>query len=220
MKLLAVIAAFTAAAFGALASPLELQPPEENRLPGPAGFSITSIITKGSSCPTGGISYTLNPTSTAVTLLFSGYYTGVGPNKPVPPPPYFSTSQRRCSITLSLRIPSGYKLSIPTVAYHGYYHLEERVIVTHRAACAFLGQGAYNTATSTRTGPVDGLVDTLDTFDRSCSAWTCTTSGSVTTPLDLNTRIQLSNIQDTSKSGWLTTDGRFAIDLNFSWEKC
>ncbi|KAH9474317.1 putative secreted protein [Psilocybe cubensis] len=184
-------------------------------VPAPAGFNITSLGVNGSGCPPGSTYYLLNPDRTAVTVTFSQFFAEAGPGIPI------SQNRKNCQLTLGVYVPPGFTFGIATVDYRGYYQLDKSVTAAQQSIYYFQGVVTQATARSDLTGPVDGADYTYrDAFDL---VSTVTSPCGVSSVLNIQSDLRVSNSKNTKGSGYIATDSidtALATTFNFQWQKC
>jgi hypothetical protein len=207
---------FTLSVFAApadrITSSVEL---DDNSVPAPPGFNITSLGVNGSGCPPGSTYYVLNPTRTAVTVTFSEYFAEIGPGIPL------SASRKNCQLTFGVHVPGGFTFGIATVDYRGYYQLDDKVTANQQSIYYFQGVFTQATARSNLLGPVGGSYYTYrDNFDL---VSTVLAPCGKDTVLNIQSDIRVSNADNKQGSGYIATD---SIDtaltqvFNFQWKTC
>lgn len=113
-----------------------------------AGVTINSIQAIGSGCKDPSTyAVNLSDDKKAFTLTFSEFIAQVGPGVPL------IESRKNCSITLSLKVPSGWQYTIGTFNYRGFMDLAPRIRAEHTTTYYFQGQGRTGTFAAAEVGP-------------------------------------------------------------------
>ncbi|TFK28356.1 hypothetical protein FA15DRAFT_701034 [Coprinopsis marcescibilis] len=184
-------------------------------VPAPAGFKITSLGVLGTGCPPGTSYYVLSPDNSAVTVTFSEYFAQAGPGIPI------AQNRRNCRLTFGVNVPPGFTFAIGTVDYRGYYQLDRGVTGGQSASYYFQSLLNESFARKELVGPVDGA-DYIyrDQFDLIA---TNTSPCGVSTVLNVNTELRVSNTGNRQGSGYIATDSVDAhlnTTYNFQWQTC
>ncbi|KDR84683.1 hypothetical protein GALMADRAFT_133925 [Galerina marginata CBS 339.88] len=184
-------------------------------VPAPPGFNITSLGVNGSGCPPGTAYYLLNVDRTAVTVTFSQYYAEGGPGIAI------SQNRKNCQLTFGVSVPPGFTYGIATVDYRGYYQLDSQVTASQQSIYYFQGVLTQATARSDLVGPVDGKDYTYrDTFDL---VSTVLAPCGVSSVLNIQSDLRVSNAKNTKGSGYIATDSvdtQLTTTFNFQWQTC
>ncbi|KAH6905785.1 hypothetical protein BKA70DRAFT_458806 [Coprinopsis sp. MPI-PUGE-AT-0042] len=183
--------------------------------PPPPGFKITSLGVLGTGCPPGTTYYVLNPEKTALTVSFSEYYAQAGPTIPI------ASNRKNCRLTVGVDVPAGFTFGVSSVDYRGYYQLDKDVVASQNSIYYFQGILTQATARSELTGPVDGddytyrdLFDLTSTVQAPCG---------ISTVLNIQSDLRVSNTKNTKGSGYIATDSidtALNTTFNFQWQTC
>ncbi|EAU93304.1 hypothetical protein CC1G_13195 [Coprinopsis cinerea okayama7 len=184
-------------------------------VPAPAGFKITSLGVIGTGCPPGSTYWVLSPDNTALTVTFSEYYAQAGPGIPA------NQNRKNCRLTIGVDVPPGFTFGVASIDYRGYYQLDSRVTASQNSLYYFQGQILQATARKDLVGPVDGadytyrdMFDLVSTVQSPCG---------ISTVLNVQSDLRVSNSQNTRGSGYIATDSidtALNTTLNFQWQAC
>jgi len=189
--------------------------PTSTATAGPPGFNITSLTVNGSGCPPGSADYTLSPDNTAVTVTFSEFDASAGPGIAI------SENRKNCQLTLTVGVPAGFTFGVANVDYRGWYELDSQVTANQMSTYYFQGQLQEATAHSNFTGVLSGDDYTFrDSFNvTSTNMSPC----GVSTVLNINSALQVSNSANSQGSGYIaddSIDASLITTFNFQWQTC
>ncbi|KAJ2928593.1 hypothetical protein H1R20_g8528, partial [Candolleomyces eurysporus] len=176
----------------------------------PPGFNITSIGILGTGCPPGTAYFVLNPDKTSVTVNFSDFIAEAGPGISI------SANRKACQLTLGVSVPPGFTFGVANIDHHGDYQLGSGVTASYQAIYYFQGQLVQAPASSSITGPASGEdYISRDPFDL---ASTVTSPCGVSTVLNINSGIRVSNSANKTASGYISMTS--ISTPNFQWRTC
>jgi Domain of unknown function (DUF4360) len=84
------------------------------------GLELGYPSTGGNGCPQGTVSANLSPDSTQLTILFDQFLAEAGPSAGK------TLDRKSCNISIPIRVPGGYSVSIVAVDYRGFVGLPSR----------------------------------------------------------------------------------------------
>ncbi|RXW20948.1 hypothetical protein EST38_g4906 [Candolleomyces aberdarensis] len=178
--------------------------------PHPPGFNITSLGVLGTGCPPGSAYYSINPDKTTVKVEFSGFIAEAGPGIAI------RNNRKACQLTLGVSVPAGFAFGVDTVDYRGDYQLGSGVTASHQTFYYFQGQLVQATASSTIIGPASsGDYNPGPPFDL---ASTVTSPCGVSTVLNINSDVRVSNSANKTASGYISMTS--ILPLNLQWRTC
>lgn len=84
------------------------------------GLRLGEPITGGTGCPVGSVGTVLSPEQSTLTILFDSYVAEAGRDVRK------TVDRKNCNLTIPMKIPQGYSLSIIQVDYRGYTYVSSR----------------------------------------------------------------------------------------------
>ncbi|KAJ2936727.1 hypothetical protein H1R20_g371, partial [Candolleomyces eurysporus] len=179
----------------------------------PAGFSITSITSSGTGCPSGSVSYVLNAGGTAISILFSQFSAEVIPS-------IVGRNTSTCTLNFGVNIPTGYRFTLGAIDYRAFYRLDKGVKMIRRTTYSLTRSTGTASADYEVSGILEGYSAHPDVFDNAVPS----RCGGPDT-LNLVSRISIDGGISTNGPGRGyaaidSMDSNAALDTRFLWEVC
>lgn len=115
----------------------------------PDYFEITDLAVNGDGCPTGTVDRNVAEDKQSFSLNFRDYIAEAGPSMTP------SDGRKSCQLTITLRVPQGWRFAVAAFDYRGYMYLDTGISAEQKTTYYFQAADKQGEFTNTKTGPED-----------------------------------------------------------------
>ncbi len=165
----------------------------------------------GTGCPSGSVSATLSPDEKSLSLIFDEYSVEAGGETGR------TFDRKSCNVAIPVHVPQGYSLSVLSVDYRGFNHLEGRATSQFNVEYFFAG-GRGPAFRRTFYGPLDSDYLIQNTITAEGVVWSACGA-------DVNLRTNSSmRVSTTGRAQAMATvdseDINAALVYHLAWKRC
>jgi hypothetical protein len=113
----------------------------------PDYFEITDVVLNGDGCPAGSVDKNVAADRLSFSLSFHQYLAEAGPLLAA------SDGRKSCQVTITLRVPPGWRFAVAGFDYRGYMNLDEGIEAEHKTSYYFQADQKQGEFTNNKKGP-------------------------------------------------------------------
>jgi hypothetical protein len=165
----------------------------------------------GTGCPDRSVAASLSPGNTALTLLFDEYVVEAGSNGK-------SLDRKSCNLSIPIRVPQGYSMSVLKVDYRGYVFVPRGGRAVFDVEYFFAGSRGPRIS-EVMSGPTDRNYMITDELLARAVVWSAC---GAETNLRINTglRVQTNRQRDDAIATLDSTDVDTKVIYHLQWKRC
>jgi hypothetical protein len=113
----------------------------------PDYFEITDVMVNGGGCAPGSVEKNVSADKLSFSLSFRDYIAEAGPNLNL------GEGRKSCQLTITLRVPAGWRFAVAAFDYRGYMALDTGISAEHKTSYYFQANDKQGEFTNTKIGP-------------------------------------------------------------------
>ncbi len=185
-----------------------------------SSVTIESVLAHGTGCPVNTAHITISPDKQVFTAIFDAFQAMIDPfDSNVK----YADRQKRCDLSLKVKVPSGWQFSIFKADYEGWYDLQPGMEMTQTSMYHFQGNDRYRKQSVIRSGTQNksGNFNFVDDMGVSSTEWSaCGAPRNMFISAEI--RLASSNPQSRGVAGIDAIEGQFKLLNHYYilWRKC